>query len=108
MFSFYVHLKNALHQHLQKASFALPQLLSSQFIWVILQYAWCTDDHVHVDNDGEDFVEDDVDGDGDDDVHCKAPQIAVIPPGWNARLQLTAFPTARIHSGLIIIVIKTS
>ena len=68
MFSFYVHLKNALHQHLQKASFALPQLLSSQFIRVILQYAWCTDDHVHVDNDGEDFVEDDVDDDGDDDV----------------------------------------
>ena len=63
MFSFYVHLKNALHQHLQKASFALPQLLSSQFIWVILQYAWRTDDNVHVDNDG-----DIVDGDGDDDV----------------------------------------
>ena len=63
MFSFYVHLKNALHQHLQKASFALPQLLSSQFIKVILQYASRTDDHVHVDNDG-----DIVDGDGDDDV----------------------------------------
>ena len=65
MFSFYAHLRkyNALHQHLQKASFTLTQLLSSQFFRVILQYAWCTDDNVHVDNDG-----DIVDGDGDDDV----------------------------------------